>query len=524
MKNLFVFFCFFVGLTGYAQTLPDSVIMKVAGDNIPLAEFIYIGQKNNELDLSDANSVKEYVELFKNFKLKVAEAKALGLNRSKEFERELRSYETQLYASFMSDKPGEEIAVKKIYDRGNEILELSHILFRLPEQTVSKDTVAVYEKAMEIYNRIQQGEDIDAVGSELFENDSEQIGYEYVRALSPMRSLKAFEEAVYALPVGTVSKPIRTSLGFHIAKVHSRRPHPGRLMLAQIAFAFPQKATPEQKEAIAKQAESIYERAKNGEDFAELAKAYSTDTVFGAKGGVQPELLPGDVPLNIEKQLFALNEPGELSPLISANNGYFIYQLIEKRGRKTFDEEKTVLTSQMRQGERNFELLKSYDDRLKKEYGYTFYPENYAELEALCYDIFPISQEFHDKTEGMNKTVFTLDTLSFPQNEFATFMGISQLSTKTYACDFMKENYDLFVREILTTLEKRNFAEKYPEYNHLLQEYRDGILLFEISNDKIWSKPTSEQQALEEQWIAELNKKYPVEINWKILEKLQKQK
>lgn len=113
-----------------------------------------------------------------------------------------------------------------------------------------------------------------------------------------------------------------------------------------------------------------------------------------------------------------------------------------------------------------------------------------------------------------------LDGQDFPQSEFAYYIQRAPFSTKTYAGDFMQEVFDLFIRDIVTTSERKNLEQKHPEIPHLMQEYRDGILLFEISDQKVWSKPAAEQKALEDAWIKELNQKYPVEVNWKVLKKL----
>ena len=155
MKKLLVLSLLFTCMTGNAQVSADSVVMTVAGKQIPLDEFIFIAQKNSEVNLSDRKSVNAYVELFKNFKLKVAEAEDLGLDKTKAFKDELDSYRAQLTSSYLSDKDGEEAAVRAVYDRYGEVLELSHILFRLPQHTLSGDTVLVYQKAIEVYDRIQ---------------------------------------------------------------------------------------------------------------------------------------------------------------------------------------------------------------------------------------------------------------------------------------------------------------------------------------------------------------------------------
>lgn len=237
------------------------------------------------MDLSNTKSVKNYVELFKNFKLKVAEAESLGIDQTSSFKSELDGYRAQLIDSYMSDKEGEKAAARAVYDRGDHSVELTHILFRLPEKTVSKDTVAVYQEAMRVYERLQKGEDMETVGKALAEKDKEHVACEYVRCLLPMQSLKVFEDAAYSLPIGVVSEPVRTKLGFHLIKVHSRKPNPGRVRVAHILIAFPKDSAIQDSSAFLAKAQAVYKQVQEGADFGELAKEYSGDAASAKKGG-----------------------------------------------------------------------------------------------------------------------------------------------------------------------------------------------------------------------------------------------
>lgn len=523
MKKLLVFSLIFTCLTGKAQTAPtDAVVMTVAGKQIPLSEFTFIAEKNSEVNLSDRKSVKAYAELFKNFKLKVAAAEDLGLDKTPAFTKELEEYRTQLTASYLSDKEGEEAAVRAVYDRYGEVLELSHILFRLPEHTLSKDTVAVYEQAMQAYERIRKGEDFATVGNALAQADKEHVGYEYVHCLQPMQTVKAFESAAYSMPTGCLSEPVRTTIGFHLIKIHSRTPNPGMIRVAHILISFPKDSVAQGEAQTLARAEEVYKKAKEGADFAELAREYSADQGSVKNGGELPAFGVGEMVEPFEKAAFALHTPGELSGPVKSRFGYHIIKLVEKKGLPAFDEKKKNWSRQMAQGERNFEYYQAFDDRMKKEYGYILYPEAYAELQALCNDYFPSDPDFYEKAKDMNKTLFHMNGTDFPQGEFAYYIQRCPFSTKSYAGDFMQEVFELFVRDIATTAERKNLETKHPEFNHLMQEYRDGILLFEISNKEVWSKPATEQAQLEAAWIQALNEKYPVTINWKLLKKIKK--
>lgn len=523
MKKLLVLSLVLVCFSGRSQTFPDSVVMTVAGKNIPLSEFVFIARKNGEMNLSDPKSMKDYVELFKNFKLKVAEGEALGLDTTAGFKKELDGYRAQLTASYLSDADAEEKAARAVYDRGNEVLELSHILFRMPERQVARDTLAAYEEAMKVYERLQNGEDFETVGKALTTEEKGQVLYEYVRCLQPMQTVKAFEEAVYALPVGVVSRPIRTKMGFHLVRIHSRKPTPGTVEAAHILIAFPKDSTRSKSEVRAL-AEEVYQKAQAGEDFGELAKTYSADVASASNGGKLPVFGPGEMVLPFEQAAFALQTPGQLSAIVETRYGYHIIKLIARHARPSFEDVKKELMRKMGQGERNFDLYKGFDERMKKEYGYKFYPEAYAELQALCNEYFPSDVIFYEKAKDMTNVLMHVNGVDFPQNEFAYYIQRCPFSTKPYSGDFMQEVYNLFVRDIVTTAERRNLEAKHPEYPHLMQEYRDGMLLFEVSNSKIWSKPAAEQKELETEWLKTLNKRYPVKINWKLLKKLEKQK
>lgn len=523
MKKLLVLSLVFACLTGVAANKADSVVMTVAGKQVLLDEFIFMAKKNGEVNLSDRKSLENYVNLYKNFKLKVADAEAAGLDKTKDFSDELEGYRAQLTSSYLSDKEGEDAAVRVEYDRLGEVLELSHILFRLPEKTVSKDTVAVYEKALKAYERIKNGEDFATVGQELAKQDStKRVGYEYARCLQPMQTIKAFENFAYSMTPGELSMPVRTTLGYHIIKLHSRKPNPGMRHVAHILIPFQKDSVLRSDTETLDLAEDVYKKIQDGADFDKVAQEYSSDNTSARKSGELPWFGVGEMVEPFEKAAFALNTPGELSRPVKTRFGYHIIKLLGKSGIPSFEEKKKTWSRSMAQGERNFEYYKAFDERLKKEYGYIFYPEAYAELQALCNDHFPTDKEFYEKAKDMNKTLVHLVDTDFPQSEFAYYIQRCPFSTKTYAGDFMQEVFDLFIRDIVTTSERKNLETKHPEFNHLMNEYRDGILLFNISNQKVWSKPAADQAKLEEAWLKELNKEYPVTINWKLLKKLKK--
>jgi len=507
-----------------AQINSDSVIMTVAGKDISLAEFEYMAAKNSEVDLTNKKSLNDYLTLFKNFKLKVADAENVGFDKTNSFISEYRKYKSELMLSYMSDQKGQDAVTKMIYDRGNEVLSLRYILFRLPDETVSKDTLVVYQKAYNAYRRIQAGESFDVVAKSLIEEDSvsQEIVSEKIKSLLPLRALKAFDNAAWTLKEGELSLPVRTAAGYYLIKLDKRRSNQGQVKVAHILFRVNEDSDEAFSSEQYEKANDIRERALNGESFEELAQAFSEDDKNADKGGVLPFFTYGVMVPEFEETAFGLKEAGDISKPVKTAFGYHLIKLLEKKPRPSFEEEKERIASVLKKGEWNFEFYDSFDSRLKKEYGYTFYPKTYAELQRVYNDFFPTDSLFFKHVENMEDTLAVLNNQVFKQKEFCYYLYRNPFSTKTYSGDFVKEVYDLFLRDVVTTFERENLEVKHPEYLHLLQEYRDGILLFDISNARVWQYPPEQQPDLEKAWIEEIQKKYPVVVNTKLLKKIKK--
>jgi peptidyl-prolyl cis-trans isomerase SurA len=531
MKKILILSFVFVYSVVKAQLPEDSVIMTVADKQVPLAEFEFIAKKNNEVDFSDKKALDKYIELFKNFKLKVAEAESLEIDKSKTFMNELSGYEAQLRMSYLFDDKGEEEVIRALYDRSKEYIALSQIVIPIPiPQYLAKDTLEPYKQAMRVYERIKNGEDFDQVGKELYDEylncrKSEdtakvcfQAIYETIPCFRILQKPKAFEDKAYSMKVGEVSLPVRSAEGYHLIKIKDRKKYPELHRVLYIGLAFEDDSLTRSKEEVGKLAEEVYRKALAGEDFSVLAQKYSSDK--SNSDGALPPVKPGELIKPLEEIVYSLSTPGEVSKPYRTEHGWHIFKLTEIIPNPSFENEKGEMRMSLQRDDHNFDLFKAFDERLKKEYNYTFYPEAYAELEKLAEDYFPGSNEFFNKAVDMKKTLAVINGIDFPQAEFAYYMNRFPYSAKPYSGDFMKEVYDLFIRDIVTTLEKENMEIKHPEIPYLIKEYRDGMLLFDVSNLKVWSYPVEEQAALEEQWIRELNEKYPVKINRKLLKKL----
>ncbi len=508
-----------------AKEKKDPVVMTVAGKEIFLSEFLFFAKKDGHVDLKDKKSVKEYVELFKTYKLKVTDAEALGIQKSPRFEPELNRYKTDLQESFLSDEESEKAAVRAVYDLRKEIPGFKHILFRFPPGAVfSKDTVAYYEKANAAYQRILNGESFEAVGESITANaEPNEALYETIDYIYPLQMYKTLEDKVFSMEPGEITPPVRSVSGFHLIKLDKKTPNPGKVRIAHILSAIPlEDPTEAEIEEARKKSEAIYQKAISGEDFSKLAQEYSDDTMNNKKGGLLPYIGLGEMLTPIENAAFELDSIGEISKPVRTRFGYHVLKLVGRKPKASFEEMEHTIYTTMKHSERVLDLTAGFDEKMKKRHKYKFYPEAYAELQQLAEQYFPKDQIFYSRGREMKKDVISFDSINFPQSEFVEYLKKMPYSKKLYSLDFMDEMLRYFIHDITTEIERRTLEHDYPEYNQLVKEYYDGILLFEISNKRVWGYPLEEQAKQEAEWIKELNEKYPVEVNWKILNKLKK--
>ena len=505
-----------------AKEKNDPIVMTVAGKDIPLSEFIYIAKKDNSVDLKNKKSLNNYIELFKTYKLKVADAESINVHKLPKFERDFRAYQRQLQESFLSDKSEEEAAMRVIYERTKFLPGFKQVLFRLPGgELLPRDTIAAYKNAMEAYERVKNGESFESVGESV--NNNNGIVYVNVEYAFPLQMTKELEDLVFNMEPGEISLPVRSPGGFHFVKLDRKIPNPGKVRVAHILTAFPSsEATDEEKEETLRRSESIYQRAIAGEDFAELAKIHSNDTINGRDGGVLPYFGLGEMIETFERAAFGLENVGDISKPVQTRHGYHVIKLIDHAKEIPFEEMASSIYESMRVSNRNFELYHGFDEKMKARHGYVFFPEAYEELQRLADEYFPLDTAFYFRGMEMEKTLVSFDSIYFPQSVFVNYISRRAASAKTLSTDFMQEIFDLFVREVVTEMERELVQKHFPEYNMLVQEYYDGVLLFELSNKRVWMQPAENHDRLEAEWVKELNEKYPVTVNKKVIKNIKK--
>lgn len=547
MKSRNAILTWFLALTitiSFGQT-KDPVLMKVGNNEVTREEFKAIFTKNLKDSVITQQALDEYMVLFTKFKLKVTEAESMGLDTTRKFREELAGYRKQLSRPYMTDVTTSEELVKEAYERMKEEIRASHILVKCESDAMPKDTLAAYKKAVAFRERLIKGEDFATVatgksGSEdpSAAKNGGDIGY-----FTALQMVYPFEKACYKMKVGDISQPIRTKFGYHIIKITDRRPARGQVKVAHILISSKDEDDPIAKETALKKANELLSKIKAGEDFAGLAKQFSDDQSSAKKGGELQIFGPGKMVMEFENASFSLKNVGDVSELVKSSYGYHIIKLLEKIPVQTFDEMKGQLKQKISRDTRSVIPKAKFIEKLKKKYKYKetlstldmFYAgvdtsilqnrwrkeylmatkayvrpkgtssstdqglikEKKEEVKptAEIKEIIPVDEK---KVAAMKKTVmFTFADKKFSQYDFAEYLENNQRQDKEADMKkYILGSFRSWTQDELNAYEDSQLEILYPEFRLLMKEYRDGILLFELTDQKVWNKAVKDTSGL----------------------------
>ncbi len=500
-KVLISFLLIAFGMAGFAQSNAD-VILEIGNEKVTAAEFLHIYTKNNrnqELSYS-LDSLNSYMDLFVNFKLKVAEAKAMGLDTLKSFQQELKGYRTQLAQPYLTDKTVEEELIREAYERSKFDVNASHILIKIDPEKQGKDTLDAYKKAQKVRKLLLDGGDFEEIARKYSEDESVRYNNGNLGFFTVFGMVYPFETAAYNTPVGEISNIVRTRFGYHILRVNEKRPAKGRIRVAHIMVLTPKEANEEQKKQAEYKVAIIQEKLDAGESFEDLAKEFSEDRRSGREGGLLPWFgVGGKMIPEFENAAYQLNEIGEVSKALRTSYGYHFIKLVDKEPIGTFEEEEMKLDRRISNSARASRSKTVLVERLMKEYRANVNENAFKEVAALITDSIFYGKWDARAAYKLKKPVFIFAEESETQEDFARYMTKFNRKTEPKPLDyFLQEKFKDFQANRILLYEEKNLEKKYDKFRFLMKEYHDGILLFDVTDKMVWSKAVKDTLGLEQ--------------------------
>jgi peptidyl-prolyl cis-trans isomerase SurA len=488
----------------FAQKPDEKILMTVAGRGVEAGEFIRM--YNKSLDPAFKTDLNDYLEQFTAFKLKVADAIAQGYDTTKAYKEELSGYRNQLAQSYLTDPDIKENLLRKAYQRSLSEVNASHILISCAPDASPEDTLKAYKKAIDIRERIIKGEAFDQVAKATSDDKSVLINSGNLGYFTVFQMITPFEEAAYTLKPGTISMPVRTPYGYHIIKVSDRRPSKGKIRVAHIMKAAPPGSDEQTVQKAEKEINSIYSRLKNGESFHKLAAENSDHKESAANGGDINWFGAGEIISDFSEAAFSIKDTGEYTKPIRSVYGFHIIKLLDKKAPGSYEESKSYLESKLNQSNLISLGKKSFIDKLKKEYKFRINPA--------------VREWFVNNTDTLIiQGISKFSRKNFPSGNIYSFAN-QHLSAKDFANYLEKrgnmiitKNPDYYVDESLESIasdeimkyENSVLEQKYPDFRYLMNEFHDGILLFDISSKKVWNKLQEDSAGLHNYYETQKN-------------------
>ncbi len=422
-------------LSAKADDKKDPVVFTIGGRDVKRSEFEYFYKKNSQLEGFDTKSFDEYVDLFINYRLKVSEGYAQGVDTTKAYMDELAGYRTELAAPYLTMAGWGDSLVEQAYDRRKWEVKASHLLLTCDENTPKAEADSLYNVVLGYQREVQAGASFDSLARNFSQDPSARMNAGDLGYFSSLQMVYPFEQAAFNTPVGETSV-VRSSFGWHLIKVFDKRQSEGEVLVAHIMKLNPQ-GFAENPVDPKVQIDSIYQVLVGGADFATVCQETSDDQGTARNGGLYNWINRSSrFPQEWLDAAFALKEKDEISKPFMTSYGWHILKLVDKRLEIPRDS--------------------ANDERLKM-------------------------QLLQDK-----------DRMKAGQDLFLAKTRQSLQQDKK-----LSKTVATWSDEGLMNWLDKHLEEREPDFRNIYREYHDGLMLFEVSSKAVWDKAQQDSVGLQ---------------------------
>lgn len=471
----------------------DPVVMKINGKDVKLSEFQYLYHKNSAQQI-EKESLEKYVDRFVVYKLKVAQAESECLDTLPSFKKELDGYKKDLLKPYLEDTTVINTLAQEAYQRMLKNVEVVNIFLTPGRDAVSAE--AQKHRIDSLYQCLKNGENIEDLAYNYSEDRSAKkrrgsLGY--IKAgVFPY----AFEKVAYETPVGEFSEPFRSSFGWHLLKVTNVRDDKGKVVCAHILKLYPKNADEAAKAEVMNKMNAIYDKVVAGADFNELAKAESEDPGSASKGGMLRAFGSGEMVPEFEKTAFGLAD-GEISRPFETVYGVHIIKKYSSQPVGSFEEVKKDILTMIERDERATMAKDARMNELKKQYGFEKNKDFDRYVSQMIADAAGNDTVFVNSLKNSGFTAFTLKSKKVPVSEVAKNMQPRNVISAEGEKMMANMAFDEAVEAQISQLYMDELYNTNEYFHNLMNEYRDGMLLFEVSNRTIWEGASKDTEGLE---------------------------
>lgn len=502
MRNIaFIIICFYSSFFLYAQE--KEVLFTIDDQPFYTDEFVRVYNKNLDLVKDDSQKdLDKYLDLFLGYKLKVQKANKLGLQNDSKYINELNSYRTQLAKNYLNDSKVTNGLIEEAYQRIKNEVRASHILVLVDESATPQDTLKAYNAIMNLKSRAEGSEGFDAIAAKYSEDPSAKENKGDLGYFTAFKMVYPFENAAFTTPVGSISKPFRTRFGYHIIKVTDKRVNRGEVTVAHIMILKPNNKAAAEEQKAKQTITDIYQKIQQGESFEALAKQFSEDKSSAVNGGILQRFGSGQLTSQeFEDVAFSLKDKNQISAPFESKFGWHIVKLIEKHPVQSLDEMRYDLENKIRRDERSLIITNSLAKKARAKYPIKVDEKMVSKIKSwITDDYYTQTWSIPEKANEVDQTLVTINNDSkIATKEFLNYLvsqqkGSVKVKPTSKLVDQLLENW---LDDKLIAYYDANLEKEFPDFKYVMDEYRDGLLLFDLMEKEIWIKAKTDTVGLE---------------------------
>ncbi len=488
---------------GFAQTLFTYGINETGKE-----EFMRAYNKNKTPVADKEKSLREYLDLYAKFKLKVKAAKELRLDTLQQLQYDVQNFRSQVEEGYLTDDNEVKRLQDEAFNRSQKDIHLLHFYIPISNKMSAEDSVNAYKLLEGVRGNLLKGiTHYDGIAEDVGKNSAslkwKDLGY--ITAFSLPYEM---ENLVYALqPVG-VSKVYRTKSALHIFKNEDERKSPGKWKIAQILFAIPPEASDNSRKEIEKFADSVYGMLKAGADFAEMAKKYSNDKMTYLNGGELPEFGTGKFEQPFEKAVFALQNDGDISKPISTAYGFHIVKRLQQHPMPTDKADEVFMSNLKQQLLQDTRINIAKANFIKMVTAKTGFKKNPAvtDEQLFRYADSVTANKVVGKYPINKATVFSFTKSKVVGSDWLNFVKDYKLNQDVYKGENNKALLDKYISTIIIEYYRKHLEEFNEDFKYQMQEFKEGNMLFEVMERNVWSKAANDSVGLRKFYDANKSK------------------
>lgn len=501
MKKLLLFLSFFF----FTSTIFCQVLFTYGNNAVTKDEFLRAYNKNKTATTDKAQALKDYLDLYIKFKLKVQAAKDMHLDTLPALQSDLQNFRSQIEENFLKDEGEVNALVNEAFYRSQKDIHTQHFYVLINDKMSSADTLKLYKAINETYEQLKKGRtDYNDLVADIKEKITPVQGND-MGMITVFTLPYIYENIVYGLKPGQVSKPYRSKNGWHIFKNEDEKPAVGKVQVAQILFAIPA-GNVALRDHAKFLSDSVYKALQAGADFGELAKTYSNDRTTYINRGILPEFGVGKYDGGFERVAFSLKNDSDISKPFQTEFGYHILKRIS-RSPVPADKNNEAFINSLRQqvlADSRIEIAK--DKFVKEVLVKTGFKENSSINQK---DLWKITDTFAISNKKISTGKLNEKTILFSFNnanvKVGDWMQYVRNVKNTYGAQTNQTYPELFKKYIaIAAIEnyKNRLQNFNTDFKNQMQEFKDGNMLFEVMERNVWSKASADSIGLEQYYAA----------------------